>query len=82
MSNAALASLLPLPVAIPIVGAVLAPVLARISRRLPLVVSVELEATALYLPPPAGRRIRSLTLLPALPDEIRHATIVPFTGAA
>jgi multicomponent Na+:H+ antiporter subunit D len=40
MSHAVLASLLPLPVAIPITGAVLAPLLARISRWLPLVVSV------------------------------------------
>lgn len=40
MSIPALASLLPLPVAIPITGAVLAPLLARVSRRLPLVVSV------------------------------------------
>lgn len=40
MSHAALASLLPLPVVIPITGAVLAPLLARISRRLPLVVSI------------------------------------------
>jgi hypothetical protein len=49
---------------------------------LPLVVSVALEATAESFPPPAGRRIRSLTLLPALPDEMRQATIVPSTGEA
>ena len=46
------------------------------------VVCVGLEATAEYLPLPAGRRTRSLTGLPALPDEIRHATIVPLTGEA
>jgi multicomponent Na+:H+ antiporter subunit D len=39
MSTAALASLLPLPVAIPISGAVLAPLAARLSNRLPLVIS-------------------------------------------
>ena len=49
---------------------------------LPLVETVALEATAEYLPPPAGRRIRSVTLLLALSDAIRHATIVPSTGAA
>jgi hypothetical protein len=47
---------------------------------LPLVVAGGLEATAEYLPPPAGRRTRSFTLFPALPDAIRQATIVPFTG--
>ena len=48
----------------------------------PLVVWVELDATAEYFPPPAGRRTRSFTLLPALPEAIRQATIVPFIGAA
>ena len=49
---------------------------------LPVVVSVALDATAANLPPPAGRRMRSLTLLPALPEAIRQATIVPSTGDA
>ncbi len=40
MSAASLASLLPLPVAIPIVGAVCAPLAARIDRRAPLVIAV------------------------------------------
>lgn len=40
MSDATLASLLPLPVVFPIGGAVLAPLLARLSRRAPLVVSL------------------------------------------
>jgi multicomponent Na+:H+ antiporter subunit D len=40
MSPAALASLLPLPVAIPITGAVLAPLVARVSRRGALVAAV------------------------------------------
>ncbi len=40
MSGAAIASLLPLPVVIPLCGAVAAPLLARLHRRLPLVVSV------------------------------------------
>ncbi|HEY2176126.1 MAG TPA: proton-conducting transporter membrane subunit [Mycobacteriales bacterium] len=40
MSDAALASLLPLTVVIPIVGAVAAPLSARVSRSLPLVISV------------------------------------------
>ncbi len=40
MSDAAIASLLPLPVVIPLCGAVAAPLLARLQRRLPLVVSV------------------------------------------
>jgi multicomponent Na+:H+ antiporter subunit D len=35
-----LASLLPLPVVVPIVGAVAAPIVARLSRRLPLIVSI------------------------------------------
>jgi multicomponent Na+:H+ antiporter subunit D len=39
VSTAALASLLPLPVAVPLAGAVAAPLLARISKRLPLLVS-------------------------------------------
>jgi multicomponent Na+:H+ antiporter subunit D len=39
MSAAAVASLLPLPVVIPICGAVAAPLLARVQRQLPLVVS-------------------------------------------
>ena len=49
---------------------------------LPVVVSVLLEPTAENLPPPAGRRMRSLTLLPALSEAIRQATIVPSTGEA
>jgi multicomponent Na+:H+ antiporter subunit D len=40
VSTAALASLLPLPVAIPLCGAVAAPLLARVSGRLPVVVSL------------------------------------------
>ena len=40
MSAAALASLLPLPVAIPLGGAAAAPLLARVSRQLPVIVSV------------------------------------------
>jgi multicomponent Na+:H+ antiporter subunit D len=40
MSTAGLSSLLPLPVAIPISGAVLAPLSARISKRLPLYVCI------------------------------------------
>jgi multicomponent Na+:H+ antiporter subunit D len=40
MSSAGLASLLPLPVAIPIGGAVVAPLLSRISKRLPLYVCI------------------------------------------
>ncbi len=40
MTIPALASLLPLPVAIPLAGGVAAPLLARLSRRLPVIVSV------------------------------------------
>lgn len=40
MTDAGLASLEPLPIVIPIVGAIAAPLLARVSRRVPLVVSV------------------------------------------
>ncbi len=40
MTGAALASLLPLPVAIPLCGAVAAPLLARCSGRLPVIISV------------------------------------------
>jgi multicomponent Na+:H+ antiporter subunit D len=40
MSDAALASLLPLPVAVPLAGAVVAPLTARISRRLPAVIGL------------------------------------------
>jgi multicomponent Na+:H+ antiporter subunit D len=40
MTIPALAALLPLPVAIPLSGAVAAPLLARVSRRLPLIVSL------------------------------------------
>lgn len=40
MSAAALASLLPLPVVIPIGGAIVAPLAARLSRRLPVVISM------------------------------------------
>jgi multicomponent Na+:H+ antiporter subunit D len=40
VSTAALESLLPLPVAIPLCGAVAAPLLARVSARLPVIVSV------------------------------------------
>lgn len=47
MSHAALASLLPLAVAIPITGAVLAPLAARISGRLPLIVSLVSMAGAI-----------------------------------
>jgi multicomponent Na+:H+ antiporter subunit D len=49
MSHAGLASLLPLPVAIPITGAVLAPLAARVSRRLPLIVSLVAMAGATAL---------------------------------
>jgi multicomponent Na+:H+ antiporter subunit D len=40
VSTAGIASLLPLPVAIPLAGAVAAPLLARLHRRLPLLVSI------------------------------------------
>ncbi len=40
MSSAALASLLPLPVAIPLAGATLAPLAGRLSRKLPVIVSI------------------------------------------
>ena len=40
MTGAALASLLPLPAAIPLAGAVTAPLLARCSRRLPVIISL------------------------------------------
>jgi multicomponent Na+:H+ antiporter subunit D len=40
VTTAALASLLPLPVAIPLCGAVAAPLLARVSARLPVIVSL------------------------------------------
>jgi multicomponent Na+:H+ antiporter subunit D len=47
MTIPALASLLPLPVAIPLTGAVTAPLLARVSRRLPVIVSlIALAASA------------------------------------
>ena len=46
MSTAALASLLPLPVAVPLCGAVAAPLLARVSARLPVVVSLLALATS------------------------------------
>jgi len=46
MSTAGLASLLPLPVAIPIGGAVLAPLSARVSKRLPLYVCIAAMAGA------------------------------------
>ena len=50
MTGAALGSLLPLPVVLPIGGAVAAPLLARISARLPIVVSlVALGAAATVL---------------------------------
>ena len=50
MSAAALASLLPLPVAIPLAGAVAAPLLARASAKLPVIVSVlALAASAALL---------------------------------
>jgi multicomponent Na+:H+ antiporter subunit D len=50
MSIPALASLLPLPVAIPLSGAVAAPLLARLSGRLPVIVSViALAASAAVL---------------------------------
>ncbi|HEY1618441.1 MAG TPA: proton-conducting transporter membrane subunit [Streptosporangiaceae bacterium] len=50
MTIPALASLLPLPVAIPLTGAVTAPLLARLSRRLPVIVSVvALAASAAIL---------------------------------
>ncbi len=50
MTTAALASLLPLPVAIPLGGAVAAPLLARASRRLPVIVSLAaLAASAAIL---------------------------------
>jgi len=40
MTTAAIASLLPLPVVIPLTGAVAAPLLARVHRRLPLLLSI------------------------------------------
>lgn len=46
MSQAALASLLPLPVVLPIAGAVAAPLLARISGRLPLLAAIPALAGA------------------------------------
>jgi multicomponent Na+:H+ antiporter subunit D len=50
MTIPALASLLPLPVAIPLTGAVTAPLLARVSRRLPVIVSlIALAASAAIL---------------------------------
>ena len=50
MTTAALASLLPLPVAVPLAGAVAAPLLARASRRLPVIVSLAaLAASAAVL---------------------------------
>ena len=47
MSNATLASLLPLAVIAPIGGAILAPLAARLHRRLPLVISIVALAAAL-----------------------------------
>jgi multicomponent Na+:H+ antiporter subunit D len=50
VTEAALTSLLPLPVAIPLAGAVTAPLLARLSARLPVIVSVAaLTASAAVL---------------------------------
>jgi multicomponent Na+:H+ antiporter subunit D len=50
MTGAALASLLPMPVALPIAGAVAAPLLARVSARLPVIAAVvALGATAAVL---------------------------------
>ena len=46
MSRSGLASLLPLPVALPLAGAVLAPLAGRLSGRLPLLVSVAAMAAA------------------------------------
>ncbi|HEY2442821.1 MAG TPA: proton-conducting transporter membrane subunit [Streptosporangiaceae bacterium] len=46
MSTAALEALLPLPVAIPLCGAVAAPLLARLSARLPVIVSVAALASS------------------------------------
>ena len=46
MSDAGLSALLPLPVAIPIAGAVVAPLSARVSKRLPLVICVVTMAGA------------------------------------
>lgn len=56
MTAGALSSLLPLPVAIPIAGAVCAPIAARIDRRLPLVVCMAaLAASTVVLGLFAGR---------------------------
>jgi multicomponent Na+:H+ antiporter subunit D len=49
MSTAGLSSLLPLPVAIPIAGAVAAPLAARVSRRLPLLVCMATMGAALVV---------------------------------
>src|SRR5204863_3103392 len=49
MSTAGLSALLPLPVAIPIAGAVCAPLAARVSRRLPLLVCVAAMGATLIL---------------------------------
>ena len=52
----------------------------NVSGGLTLVISVALAPTPVNLPPPAGRRTRSRTWLPALPEAIRHFTIVPSSG--
>lgn len=56
MTDAGLASLLPVAVVLPIVGAIFAPLAAKLSRRLPLVLSVlALSATTVVLALPAVR---------------------------
>lgn len=68
MSTAALASLLPLPVVIPLCGAVAAPLLARLSARLPVVVSVIALAGSAVL------------LLSAAPTVFRGRVLTHYLG--
>jgi multicomponent Na+:H+ antiporter subunit D len=63
VTDAGLAALLPATVAVPITGAILAPLAAKISRRLPLVIGViSMVATTVLLALPA-RRVFSGTIL-------------------
>jgi multicomponent Na+:H+ antiporter subunit D len=68
MTSAALASLLPLPVALPITGAVAAPLLARVSARLPVIVSLVALGGA------------AAVLLLAAPDVFGGRVLVHYMG--
>lgn len=68
MTDAALASLLPLPVVLPITGAVLSPLVARLGRRGPLIVSLVAVSAA------------TVVLLLMAPDVYRGQLLTHFLG--